>query len=218
MQKNGRDYETIGIADISKVKCSFYFVLVGLMHWHMFIGKTMLNEKHKIITYKYGRYYMESSMFDERSFISTVVEVFPEIDKQVVKKISNFIKTISKQKTGASLVVLSEEMAKSEAERLCTQYKRGTKIDSFDLCKSEAMLAGINDIALGITSIDGTLLMSSSGVIYAIGVILDGVAEIEGTPNRGARYNSMVTYVQNKQAVGIIISEDETMDIVTKRL
>lgn len=218
LKKNGRDYETVGIANISNVKCSFYFVLVGLMHWHMLLGGTMTPKKHKIITYKYGRYFMENSMFDENHFISIVEEMFPGIEKQVVVKISDFIKTISKQKTGASLVILSEEKAKSEAERLCALYKRGTKIEKFDLRKSDVTLGGINDIALGITSIDGTLLMSASGVIYAIGVILDGVAEIEGTPNRGARYNSMVTYVQDKQAVGIIISEDETMDVVTKRL
>ena len=66
------------------------------------------------------------------------------------------------------------------------------------------------------TNIDGTILVDPSGVCHAIGVILDGEANDECTPVRGARYNSAVRYVLNGKAkrMAFVVSEDRTLDVI----
>jgi hypothetical protein len=54
-----------------------------------------------------------------------------------------------------------------------------------------------------------------------IGAILDGDAVTRGSPARGARYNSTVNYINRRAQldeyfVGIVVSEDGTVDSVTK--
>ena len=67
-----------------------------------------------------------------------------------------------------------------------------------------------------LTSIDGALIISPEGICYAIGAILDGEALCKGSTARGARYNSIVTYVQWKKSgvLAIVISEDQSVDYI----
>ena len=71
------------------------------------------------------------------------------------------------------------------------------------------------------------MLFDTNGSCYAIGVILDGEAIIPGDVSRGARFNSIKNYIAWKKVelrkkkyseaifAGIIISEDQTIDIIT---
>ena len=68
------------------------------------------------------------------------------------------------------------------------------------------------------TAIDGAVLLGPDGVCHAIGVILDGLAGDRGDPERGARFNSAVRYVDSRQEVclAIVVSEDKTLDVIEK--
>lgn len=68
---------------------------------------------------------------------------------------------------------------------------------------------------LGMTSVDGMLLMDKEGKCHAFGVLLDGKAQCIGNPARGSRYNSSVNYIYDKEeSCAVIISEDKTVDII----
>lgn len=59
--------------------------------------------------------------------------------------------------------------------------------------------------------------MNAEGECLAMGVLVDGVAEIEGKVERGARYNSIANYVLQRDGyIGIIVSEDRMIDVVAK--
>lgn len=64
--------------------------------------------------------------------------------------------------------------------------------------------------------IDGTVLVDVRGCCHAIGVILDGTAQPECTPSRGARYNSAVRYARASASprMAVVVSDDATLDIV----
>lgn len=67
-----------------------------------------------------------------------------------------------------------------------------------------------------VTSIDGAVVLDTSGHCHAIGVILDGKLSTHGTRARGARYNSAVRYVQTRQrgqTIAIVVSEDGDVNI-----
>lgn len=101
------------------------------------------------------------------------------------------------------MVVIAAD-AQEEANRLSAQ---GTQIEPVP-----AKLKVLEQAC----RIDGTVLVDTKGYCYAIGVILDGVAQPNCTPSRGARYNSAVRYVASCPAprMAIVISEDATLDIV----
>lgn len=57
---------------------------------------------------------------------------------------------------------------------------------------------------------------------YAIGVILDGDAVVDGSTARGARYNSVKNYIERQKIlmddchfIGVIISEDGSVDFLS---
>jgi hypothetical protein len=101
------------------------------------------------------------------------------------------------------MVVIAADAA-TEAGRLA---KQGTRIKPVPATLS---------LLEGACRIDGTALVDVRGHCHAIGVILDGVAQPECTPSRGARYNSAVRYVanSNQPRMAIVVSDDATLDII----
>jgi hypothetical protein len=101
------------------------------------------------------------------------------------------------------MVVIAADSA-VEAARLSTQ---GTQIEPVPATKRLLEQA---------CRIDGTVLVDVRGYCHAIGVILDGTAQPECTPSRGARYNSAVRYVADSPSprMAIVVSDDATLDIV----
>ena len=66
-----------------------------------------------------------------------------------------------------------------------------------------------------VTAIDGAVMIDPNATCYAIGVILDGVASQKGNAARGARYNSAIRYVEEKDRVlAIVVSEDGSIDLI----
>ncbi len=91
--------------------------------------------------------------------------------------------------------------AAQESERLENQ---STVIEPFKLT--------VEDVG-ALTAVDGAVLVDPMGTCYAFGVILDGMATVNGDRSRGARFNSSVRYVESQLRIGtpcvsIIVSED----------
>jgi hypothetical protein len=103
---------------------------------------------------------------------------------------------------GHMLVVAAD--AAEEAARLS---KQGTRIEP---------VPATNRLLEQACRIDGTVLVDVRGYCHAIGVILDGTAQPDCTPSRGARYNSAVRYVADspKPRMAIVLSDDATLDII----
>lgn len=116
---------------------------------------------------------------------------------------------IQQQKHGALLIITDE--AEAEVDRLC-RLKRGYAISPIDL-----KLDDNKKLLASITSIDGAFFVDTDFFCYGVGLILDGIAVMQGLSSRGSRYNSAKCYIDNKEAekyVSIVISEDETTDII----
>ena len=72
-----------------------------------------------------------------------------------------------------------------------------------------------------LTSLDGAIFLDREGNCYAVGVILDGVAQKTGTTARGSRYNSTLRYLDNLQdgsVYAVVISEDGGVDLLKPRI
>ncbi|HIB66545.1 MAG TPA: hypothetical protein EYO33_15875, partial [Phycisphaerales bacterium] len=62
------------------------------------------------------------------------------------------------------------------------------------------------------------VLLDPQGLCYGVGVILDGPATPQGSPARGARYNSAIRYLSAHPGCLIIaVSEDGPVDIFPQR-
>ena len=65
------------------------------------------------------------------------------------------------------------------------------------------------------SSIDGAFMIDPYGKCSGIGLIIATPNAGQGTPERGARYNSAVNYVENnKKSIVVVISEDGMIDIL----
>jgi len=127
------------------------------------------------------------------------------------EKLIQIVELLKKESHGTAVVFMengsnqiSEEVKRFFNKNRCVKLSE----DGIDL---EGFLRKMR----GVTAIDGALLADFSGNCYAIGVIFDGEAMIEGQVSRGARYNSVANYVQvvakkyeNKKVIGVIVSED----------
>lgn len=96
----------------------------------------------------------------------------------------------SATKSGHGTMVVISEMAEAEAERLQNQ---ATPIEPTELT---------DEAVRQISAIDGAILLDPEGRCHAMGVILDGVASLLGSPSRGARYNSAIRYIGEALAIG----------------
>jgi hypothetical protein len=106
---------------------------------------------------------------------------------------------------GTMLVVSSQ--ATAEAARLQSQA----------LVVQPTMLE--TSLVAQLKSIDGALLVDPTGVVEAVGVILDGRATAEGDRSRGARYNSALRYLASvppKTTMIVLVSEDGILDLLPR--
>jgi len=151
----------------------------------------------------YGQPQLAKDAIERTTFCGDLKRIFTDITDHSLKLIWEFVTEAAKQKHGTMVVISSE--AEREAKRLGKQ--------AFSITP-----ATINpDLIQGITSIDGAVLMSPECVCHAVGVILDGVASINGDSSRGARYNSAIRYFDSNQDKGcclIVISEDGMINVI----
>jgi hypothetical protein len=101
---------------------------------------------------------------------------------------------------GSTVVITAN--AAAEAGRLAAQ---GTRI---------APRALAPEVLQAATGIGGAILLDTSGVCHAIGVILDGLATALGERSRGSRFNSAANYVRGRPgALAVVLSEDGSVDL-----
>ncbi|MEZ5708558.1 MAG: hypothetical protein R3E02_04110 [Blastomonas sp.] len=131
-----------------------------------------------------------------------MTRIFENISDASVARAKNVMGILFQLGRG-SMIVFADDAAE-EAERLQSQ---GTKIEPTALNKELLERA---------TSIDGTIIADPNGVCHAVGIILDGTANAECTPERGSRYNSAVRYVGDgsQGRMAMVLSEDGTLDII----
>ncbi len=138
------------------------------------------------------------------------------------KVITNLVNMLKEQKHGTSIVFMEQDILKWEKERL-TEYKRGYQWEPFPLIenKDEGQNKCENKV-LGISAVDGAIIADLNGRCHLAGAILDGEAVIPGRADRGARYNSLLNYVnwayekyeKDYLCFAFVLSEDGTIDLV----
>jgi len=183
----------------SKDDNCFVIEFLGLHKWQI---------KHKgeiLICVNYGTPSLPKLSFDATSYRRDLANIFKIRSPRKLNKLLEIIEIASVESKGA-LIVISDN-AKSEAKRLGGQ--------SISLKPTYLM----PELTKSITPIDGAILIDPSGICYAIGSILDGLASDGGNSGRGARYNSSIRYIEYQKSLkvhcaAIVISEDGELDLI----
>lgn len=181
----------------------------GILELNGFLSWSLTYEGNRIV-YKNGIYRLRKSQEEDQSLPEGLRAAIKELYPDQEKKLLNAITVAAKQEHGTVVIIGTGEDILSESKRL---RSRGTVIKPRKLN---------SNIIRMITSVDGAVLMDSNLNCTLFGVILDGDTNDAGTPARGARYNSTVTYVKRRAQfgqcfIGVIISEDGTIDWVDGR-
>jgi DNA integrity scanning protein DisA with diadenylate cyclase activity len=161
---------------------------------------------HELMTVIYGQPQLPAKLIDEKKFKSDLRRIFSGIRPDDVERLWSLAISAAEQEHGTILVV--SNAAEEEAARLS---KQSTVVEPFHVTQNEIPM---------LTAIDGAVLVEPSGRCHAVGVILDGLATDKGTPERGARYNSAIRYVETarerlqNECLAIVVSEDGTIDLV----
>jgi len=145
------------------------------------------------VSYRIPR--LPKEKIDREKFCSDIKRIFPDITQKQINNLWDLVIAATRQHHGTTVLISQD--AESEAERLSKQSIR------LDKLKLDENLIGL------LCSIDGALLIDVDGYCYAIGMILDGVANKNEDNSRGARYNSVIRYTNGKNKVlAVVISED----------
>ena len=164
----------------------------------------VLHQNQPILQMRYGLADFPSETITKEKFISDASRVFISLPRQNAEKLFSFAKSITTQERGALLII--SDNAKAEAARLKNQ------------CFPVKPIQATEEILLNLSLIDGGVLIDQDGLIWAYGVILDGVVGELGNSSRGSRYNSAITYHEFKSTTDglmiIIVSEDGSVDVL----
>lgn len=168
----------------------------GHYDWEIRSGEQLL------LRTQFGRPQLPHEALSPERFSDNVQRLFAASDNVDVERLWNLL-VLQSRRAGGSQLVIAED-AETEAARLRHQ---ATPIAPTQLTPEALEHA---------CRIDGGILVDPSGMCFAIGVVLDGLARDECTPARGARYNSAVRYVLNGETarMAIVVSDDRTVDVV----
>lgn len=164
----------------------------------------------KLLMVNHGTCRLPKGPIKKNEFEKKFNGIFNNVDKQSLdyssNEVWNYINFAQNQKHGTMIVITDN--AESEANRLSNQSFGISKTKGFDY-----------KVVIGLTSIDGALIVDPKGYCHAIGVILDGEVESSiGDISRGARFNAALKYLfsNGDNCLVIIISEDGYGDIRTR--
>lgn len=169
------------------------------MQWELRLGNQY------IFSYINGNYKI-SALFPHEYLEEKCLQVFGG-QKGDYNTVIDYVKTSCMQSHGTMLVIISDTEVEKEATRFTSKQYGMQNMHSAEL--------DINSF----NSIDGSIILDQKGVIYAIGVILDGSIKSKGNMARGARYNSALKYrdylcKKRIQGMILIVSEDGTVEIL----
>ncbi|NBI71013.1 hypothetical protein D3Z50_08055 [Clostridiaceae bacterium] len=116
-------------------------------------------------------------------------DVIPKLkeDDNAIHTVQGIINELKKQSHGTSIVFMDNKTLKDEIHRL-GGHKRLYQMKEFNILEQTEEI-------IGISAIDGAILADIEGNCHAAGAILDGKSVLKGDSGRGARYNSIVNYV-----------------------
>lgn len=165
-------------------------------HWSVSCGDEVL------LVSKYGAPSLPQDKFPRARLVDSFERLFPEVTTDDVGNFTKLFDTAVEQRHGSMLVVARD--ASDESQRLSGQ---GTKIVPTKLTP---------ELYRRVSNIDGTIIIDPHCVCHAVGVILDGPAQEECTPARGARYNSGIRYVGASPTprLAVVVSDDRTVDVI----
>jgi hypothetical protein len=174
-----------GAADMFKVRFTHHY------------GWELLHDEHRMMIVRYGEPRLPLQVIDERKFRGDVERIFPGRPK--LDRLLELANAACRQRHGTILIVATA--AEAEAIRLANQ---ATLIEPTELT---------GELLRSVSAIDGAVLIDPSGICYAIGVILDGLATPEGDSARGARFNSCIRYLTGRsECLALIVSEDGSVE------
>ncbi len=191
-------YDTVyGLGSTSDISSEPYAIDVVDRHqWDLRRGRNVLMHMRA------GRPALPKEPISNERLAENMTRIFENISEASIARAKNVMDILFQLGRG-SMIVFADDAAE-EAERLKSQ---GTQIVPAALNKELLERA---------TSIDGTIIADPDCVCHAVGIILDGSANAECTPERGSRYNSAVRYVGDgsQGRMAMVLSEDGTLDIV----
>lgn len=174
---------------------AFSVQFLDQQHWDFRRGNEIM------LRTRFGEPRLPQEVIGEARFHENFRRLFPDAGEEAGQLYREILDLLLSQPRGSMLVVAED--AAAEANRLDRQ---GTRIEPTRLTA---------DLIEKATRIDGTILADPQGLCHAIGVILDGSANDDCTPARGARYNSAVRYVTSPaRRLAFVLSEDRTLDVI----
>lgn len=167
----------------------------------------LVHAENIMMRVKYRQARLPRARFDRQLFCDRVHQLF-QVDRTTANLLVKAVEAALEQRHGTMLVITPE--AESETQRLAAQ---STVIEPVIVSQS---------IISHLSSVDGAVLLSPAGIIYAFGVILDGQASKNGNSTRGARYNSAIRYVDQMSrkvnCLALIVSEDGYVDLYSTQV
>jgi hypothetical protein len=151
---------------------------------------------------QYGLPSLPKLPFDENKFRTDLPRIFHNLTAPDIDRLVGLVRVAERESHGTMLVIT--EAAATEAQRLAPQ---GTPI-------SPCLLTP--ETLKRLTSIDGAIILTPTGICHAIGTIVDGKASQNGDPGRGARFNSAIRYFESVEAPSlvVVVSSDGGVDFV----
>jgi hypothetical protein len=189
------DLEIHGLLDSAAKRERYWIEFVGRQTWQLWHQDTPLMRT------RLGVPGLPEPPLTPQRFSHVLTRLFPStgLDHELLWSIVDR----AREQAHGTMLVFSNEAA-DEAARLSAH---GTPVEVVRI--SEATV----DAA---TRIDGAVMLDLEGQVHAIGVILDGAANVAGVPSRGARFNSALRYVTSEWAppsLVVVISEDGHVDL-----
>ena len=190
-----------------------YIKFKGYMHWSLTIGK------REVLIYYHGEYQLGYAKEGE-NYLEDIIKLqkdnkLEQVDIQMLKDI---VEVLKEQRHGMSVIFMERDEAEQEVKRLCDMNRAIPVESNLKYNKTEEGENGWHKAAfLGISNMDGALILDFDGNCKAISCIVDGKAVIPGRVERGARLNSIENYVGSKKkgiCIGIVISEDGMVNIL----
>ncbi|HEX8441594.1 DNA integrity scanning protein DisA nucleotide-binding domain protein [Archangium sp.] len=166
----------------------------------------LLHAGNVMMRVEYRRPRLPVERFDKALFQDHFERIFQH-EARSTELLTNAVQAAVEQKHGTLVVITAA--ASEESSRLAAQ---STVIEAEPITR---------EVMGHVSRIDGAVLVAPDGLVYAFGVILDGIASPRGTPTRGARFNSAIRYVDGQQekqvpCLAIIVSEDGYVDLYPK--
>ncbi len=206
-----KGYVMKGIAELT-TKEGNQIIFGGYLKWKL------MSAGKELLSYEDGKYHLPCT--NETEEWKELVDL--HLDN--VEKIKRIIINLCMQAHGTSAIFLEDSILENELKRL-GEHNRICRIRPVSILHTNDE-KNWQELIIGISAIDGALIMDYQGNVHAIGAILDGESVIEADLSRGARYNSLTNYInwlmkngkyERRQAFAVIISEDGDVNIKTAK-